>query len=428
MARKIFLFLLFSLISVLAYEQIAALKKYQQLTTDRAELKHVKYGMLNADNWVGQVTSILEKKIDELEIEGEGREALKNSLERILTILIEEAHARMKAQERTGGWWSRTTKQFKGAVRESLVDIDTVKAGVPQYAEEILRELDKPDSRRELSRFLAEVLEDISQSTFALVDPTVLQGIYARYQCEEKWGCLEAISAEIKVVHSYALQLTGAVLMLTALMLISVWMSASVSAFSLSMLTAAAFVLMLCGVLTPMIEVEAQISDLRFTLLGEPVFFTDEVFYFQSKSVLDVVAVLTATGAWDMVLVGLLIMVFSVIFPLTKMAASILCIYRPATLGQQAVIRFFAYKSGKWSMADVMVVAIFMAYIGFNGLISSQLGAFTQGAASAGVEVLTTNGTSLQIGFFMFLAYCIFSLMSSTLMENRMANNGLQSD
>jgi hypothetical protein len=73
-------------------------------------------------------------------------------------------------------------------------------------------------------------------------------------------------------------------------------------------------------------------------------------------------------------------------------------------------------------MADVMVIAIFMAYIGFNGMIGSQLDLITRGAASAGVDVLTTNGTSLQPGFFMFLAFCVFSLVVSTIMESALAH------
>ena len=86
------------------------------------------------------------------------------------------------------------------------------------------------------------------------------------------------------------------------------------------------------------------------------------------------------------------------------------------------MVRFFAFKSGKWSMADVMVVSIFMAYIGFNGMIASQLELITRGAASAGVDVLTTNGTALQPGFFMFLAFCVFSLIVSTMLESSLGH------
>ena len=36
------------------------------------------------------------------------------------------------------------------------------------------------------------------------------------------------------------------------------------------------------------------------------------------------------------------------------------------------VHRFLVFKSGKWSMAEVMVVAMFMSIIGFNRVINSQ--------------------------------------------------------
>jgi hypothetical protein len=35
------------------------------------------------------------------------------------------------------------------------------------------------------------------------------------------------------------------------------------------------------------------------------------------------------------------------------------------------IVQFFALKSGKWSMADVLVVALFMTCIGFDGVIST---------------------------------------------------------
>jgi hypothetical protein len=77
-------------------------------------------------------------------------------------------------------------------------------------------------------------------------------------------------------------------------------------------------------------------------------------------------------------------------------------------------------------MADVMVIAILMAYIAFDGMVSSQLNLISRGAATAGVEVLTTNGTNLQPGFFMFLAFCVFSLFVSTLMEASITNEAKQ--
>ena len=68
-------------------------------------------------------------------------------------------------------------------------------------------------------------------------------------------------------------------------------------------------------------------------------------------------------------------------------------------------------------MADVMVIAIFMAYIGFNGIITSQLGQLS----SAGQElvILTTNGTSLQPGYYLFMAYTVLALSLSELLTRK---------
>jgi hypothetical protein len=62
-------------------------------------------------------------------------------------------------------------------------------------------------------------------------------------------------------------------------------------------------------------------------------------------------------------------------------------------------------------MADVMVIAIFMAYIGFNGIITSQFGQLSK--ANQELVILTTNGTSLQPGYYLFLTYTLLALLLS---------------
>ena len=113
----------------------------------------------------------------------------------------------------------------------------------------------------------------------------------------------------------------------------------------------------------------------------------------------------------QMKLVGVLLVTFSILFPLLKIAASLGHYYNYHNARDNPVIRFFVFSSGKWSMADVMVVAIFMAYVGFNGIISSQFGKLK--AASEEVVVLTTNATSLQPGFYLFLTYTLLALFLS---------------
>ena len=101
-----------------------------------------------------------------------------------------------------------------------------------------------------------------------------------------------------------------------------------------------------------------------------------------------------------MVFVSFLIFGFSVLFPILKLVSSFLNCNYHSKFGRSKFIYFFTFKSGKWSMADVFVVAIFMAFIGFNGIVSSQLSQLNN--VSENVEILTTNGTNLQAGFYLF--------------------------
>jgi acetyl-CoA carboxylase carboxyltransferase component len=410
------LILLLAACAAFATIQIRTLRESQTLAEDLAELNNVKYGLLNADAWVRQIAGIVERKITTFEVRDDNRAVMKRSLERMLDALITQGMRHIRRQNLRGEGWKRAKGQLKQEVQDALVDIKDVKSGIPQYADAILDEMDKPASRRELTELLSKMVHDVAGTTFAELDLSRLEQLHRTYACDDRETCARAISARIDDSKLRAVVLTSIVLGLTLLLFIAIDRAPSTN--RLGLLALACAILMLCGVLTPMIDVEARISELRFVLLEEPVVFTNQVLYFQSKSVVDVVRVLTSTGALDMMLVGILIMTFSVVFPLAKLVASFVYLHDLRGWRRAPLVRFFALKSGKWSMADVMVIAIFMAYIGFNGMISSQLSNFAQ-AAGGDVDILTTNGTSLQIGFFMFLAFCLASLVASTRMQTQ---------
>ena len=407
------------LMAGMSWKLIDYQRLHQQLVQDRAELRHIRYGMLNADKWVQQVSAIVDKKVKELELRGEQRESMKRALERMLDTLITEADRYIRAQHISGNWWDRTTGRVKEGMRNTLMDVDTIKAGIPEYAEQILLELENPETRREIGEFLNAIVGDLADATFATLDETLQAEIHQRYQCPGSTKCKRVIGSRLAEVNEQSSYLAIALCLGAALMLLAVYRATDPSnPLPWVLLSLSAMLLLACGVLTPMLEIEAQISHLQFMLMGYPVEFFNEVVYFQSKSILDVVSILTATREVDMVLVGILLMTFSVVFPLLKLLASIVYIYNPRDLRRSMAVKFFAFKSAKWSMADVMVIAIFMAYIAFNGMIDNQWELVSRGAASAGVDVLTSNGTALQLGFYMFLAFCIFSLFISTIMES----------
>ncbi len=132
------------------------------------------------------------------------------------------------------------------------------------------------------------------------------------------------------------------------------------------------------------------------------------------------VRILMTDGSIQMIFVGILIFSFSIVFPSLKLICSFLYTMDNEKLKENKVIKFFVIKSGKWSMADVMVVAIFMAYIGFNGIVSSQMDSLSR--STEPIEILTTNGTHLTGGFYLFLFFCLASLFLSSAITKKLKN------
>jgi uncharacterized paraquat-inducible protein A len=183
--------------------------------------------------------------------------------------------------------------------------------------------------------------------------------------------------------------------------------------FILSLLFA--FILLAVGLTASMIEVDARIQSLDFVLLGEHIHFQNQVLFYESKSIIGVVEVLFRQPAADSIGVGLLILCFSILFPLTKLASTGVHLLSKRKLAENRIIKFFAFQSGKWSMADVIVIAILMTYIGLNGLLDSQLAGLN--IKTNDLALLTTNNTTLQPGYIIFISFVLYGLILSTILK-----------
>ena len=68
-------------------------------------------------------------------------------------------------------------------------------------------------------------------------------------------------------------------------------------------------------------------------------------------------------------------------------------------------------------MADVMVVAIFMAFIGFKGILDSQVVNLNTEMNNRYVASIATNKTSLEPGFILFISFVLFGLVLSVILK-----------
>jgi hypothetical protein len=281
---------------------------------------------------------------------------------------------------------------------------------VPEYASVVLKELGRTENKAALKKYIKSALADSAKGTFGNVDMKWHDYILQRYGCADTAQCRQEIGgrierADAEIRTNYLTVLGSSALAFLLLMIggtLGRWRTLVLLLFCLTLLAG--------GVLTPMLEVEAKISRLDMTLMGSPISFTDQVLYFQSKSVLEVFRTLVTMGKPDMWIVGVLVLTFSVVFPLLKTLTVSLCLFRPKLLNGNRVVRFLALESSRWSMADVMALAIFMSFVAFNGLIANTMGGLKEIGAQL---VIPTESSKILPGYHLFIGYCLAGLLLS---------------
>jgi hypothetical protein len=374
---------------------------------DHAELNSVKYGLLSIDEWKRQVTEILAEEINKLYLSKANERVLRKHIEVLLNKLIDEVDKKIR-EANSGSVEGRVKQSFIN----TFINLDDIKKGIPEYADAIVQELKKPKSKSQIKSVLNKQLEKYSDQTFDTQDAPQLNRILLRTGSRDIEAARIKLNEQIAVRHDLIIKEAGLLIMLSVILF-------ALSGFSKLPLNPSRYIflilslvtLLIAGVTTPTIDMEATISQMNFMLMGHPIHFENQVLYFQSKSILDVFWIMITHKDIQMKLVGILLITFSIVFPLLKIVSSLGYYFNFHQARENPVIKFFVLKSGKWSMADVMVVAIFMAYIGFNGIISSQLGHLS--SADQELVILTTNATALQPGYYLFLTYTLLALILS---------------
>jgi hypothetical protein len=389
-------------------QTIDILSSRRTLRMELAEINHVRYGLLNADRWVEKIVPILDAQIDALDLTATNRASLRPTVVKALNRLLDQVKDQMAPKPAPGG----APAGFAAAAQAMIVNnmLAGLKPHVPEYADTVLRELGKPENKQAIRDYLRSAVADGAKTTFGSVDMQSYNAILKQYGCADVAACRNELGARIQNLDSRAAFHYLLVLVASALGLLLLGGRRSEIVVQLLFCIA----LLVGGVLTPMIEVEAKISKISLTFFGQPISFPEQVMYYQSKSVLEVFRTLITMGQPEMVVVAVLVLLFSVVFPVLKVITVGLCLFDPSLLRKYRVVKFFALESSKWSMADVMALAMFMAFVAFNGLIGSAM----SGLKGPGAElVIPTDSSKILPGFYLFVGFCMASLWLAKKLE-----------
>ncbi len=216
------------------------------------------------------------------------------------------------------------------------------------------------------------------------ITESVTLGIYSGYSQELEE--LQTIVAARDSDKERAILATLVFFLLAGVLLVFIYAFISNKAFFfiLTMLMVSSMALAV-GLFAPILMI---VSYKDVPLLGHVVFM------FQSKGIITTIEMLLTSGNLP---VAIPLLLFSVIIPFLKTLVMGLALFTPVGTMASQSLRLIKY-IGKWSMADVFVVALLLTYFTINKDQSTY--------------------AEVQIGLYFFLGYVILSMIVSHLLTH----------
>lgn len=385
---------------------------------DYAFVNNAAYGLFSVDSWRDQLVAAAKDEVKGFRLTPEQKKELRNEIRQVLRTMVNHTFEIINRKQTT------LRGKLRKFVVRTFVKREKIDNQVPALADKLVAEITKPANYRKLSTIadtaLSQIGKEVYDSTVA-ANKHVMDSVYRLHAVTDRASfereTANRLAQIIKQTYRYTFGMLGCIgaILLTWLLLRN-RQSLHTPLYLLSV--ASAIILLVLGLSATMIEIDARIAKMELHFLGRTISFEDQGLFFQSKSIIDVVALLLRTGGIDSQAVGILILIFSVFFPFMKLASTGIVLMYEKNPAKNRFIRWFAFESGKWSMADVMVVAILMTFIGFNGIVTSKLE--TMNYRDLPITSISTTNTTVQPGYIIFISFVIYSFVLSAILAGIM--------
>ncbi len=397
-----------------AYEMRQDYQEYQFMKEEYAFITKIDFGLFNMKEWREKALSVFSEQVENFEISSSAYDEVEIELQKYLKSIYRDYIANGQIFNQIFDDAEKNEKINKMLLKlfRDNVGVQIQNLNIPQYipsmAKTLGQELQKNEPRiKEVLRGeLKQML--VTQDRNPQIDPR--QRVYDHYQqpdLESTKNYLTIKIAEAELAHKESIKyIYGGLLGLTLLIVFLY----SILGFNLSitLISLISVVFLILGISLPMIDIDARMNSFVFSLFTQELTFDEQSIFYQSKSILQVTKTLLDGRGLDLKIVGIMILLFSIVFPFIKLVLSSIFLYSKK-LQNSKLAKGLIFHLGKWSMADVFVVALFMAYIGFYGLVQAQLGQIEQNRGGFGIE--TVNYSTLAPGALFFATYCVLSIV-----------------
>lgn len=382
---------------------------------DYAFVNNAAYGLFAVDSWRDQLVSAAKDEVKEFRLTPEQKKELRNEIQQVLRAMVDHTFEII----------NRKQTSLRGKIRKFVVKTfvkrEKLDNQVPALANKLVAEITKPATYQKLAKAADTAISQLSKQAFdsaATANAHVMDSVYRLHAVTDRASYERETANRLAQITKQTYQFAWGMLACIGVLLLT-WLllrnRRSLHKPLYLLCVVSAMILLVVGLSTTMIEIDARIAKMDLHFLDRTISFEDQGLFFQSKSIVDVVALLLETGRIDSQAVGILILVFSVLFPFMKLGATGMVLMSENRWAKNRFIRWFAFESGKWSMADVFVVAILMTFIGFNGIVTSKLE--TMNYHDLPITSISTTNTTVQPGYIIFISFVIYSFVLSAILS-----------
>lgn len=410
----------FGISTISTSDQLLKYKEYQ------AEVSKIDYGLFNMQEWRERAIDVFGERLSNFEIGQEAYEEVRGELEEYLKYIYKEYIATGKIfdniladAESNPNINKFLLKLLKDNLRDQIKALD-IPRYIPGLSMQLAAELRKHEPR--IKDVLARQLNLMIQTNDPFPYTDRRKAIFDKLdvvQASDAITILNLKIAKLKSERNHSTAIASFIFFLGTMLSFGFGRLIGFKTM-ISLITMYSIALLILGIQLPMIEIDARLNSFVFRLLDTDLSFEEQTIFFQSKSILEVTRTLIESKGIDLKVVGILILCFSVVFPLIKLILSIMYVHIQR-LQHNNTVKAFIFYLGKWSMADVFVVALFMAYIGFYGLVDSQLEQIESNRGGFAVE--TVNYSGLAPGALFFTAYCILSIIIGIVLNRKVSKD-----
>ncbi|RZK53722.1 MAG: paraquat-inducible protein A, partial [Pedobacter sp.] len=198
-------------------------ERQEHLKKDFADMNNINLGLFSVDQWHDKVEHIIKHQVRDLNITAEEKRALQKEIEGVIIALINKAEALVTKPEKK----SIRGKLVKFAVK-NFVNVDTIKKQVPGIARNIIRKIDNPNNKKQLSKMALKELDEFEQSdvidSILTANAVATSKVYKKYKVESNEELNKKIQAELKHIETATSTYCSAMLICIVVVLTLWWL------------------------------------------------------------------------------------------------------------------------------------------------------------------------------------------------------------